>query len=399
MSHYHLLPSRTKMNICLVTSSFPAHPADVVQAPFLVDFIEELKKRGHRVFVFTQDRKGERQEFLKEVQVTWFPWMGSRKPLVGLNPFHPVDGLRMVTLIRNGKRFLISFLKENRIDACLAMWFLPSGYFANAAYRRTGIPYSVWALGSDIYKYGQNPLVYPVMKRIAREARGVFADGFDLARRVEGRFGRPCSFLASGRRVEAPEPERLNQPEKPGKSYQFLFVGRLEGVKGVDLLLRAADLLKEENLDFHLIIVGKGGLEKWVIDFVAEKELGDRVSLPGNVSDSTLGQLYNSADCVVIPSRSESIPLVFSEALRFDRELIVADVGDLGMLGRRYGVAQVVPPENVSSLKEEMKRKIEVGRRTEGEREKGKREELLRWFSVETSVERFLADFTRQLQK
>ena len=129
----------------------------MVQAPFLVDFIEELKKRGHRVFVFTQDRKGERQEFLKEVQVTWFPWMGSRKPLVGLNPFHPVDGLRMVTLIRNGKRFLISFLKENRIDACLAMWFLPSGYFANAAYRRTGIPYSVWALGSDINKYGQNP--------------------------------------------------------------------------------------------------------------------------------------------------------------------------------------------------------------------------------------------------
>ena len=107
-------------------------------------------------------------------------------------------------------------------------------------------------------------------------------------------------------------------------------------------------------------------------DFVAEKELGDRVSLPGNVSDSTLGRLYKSADCVVIPSRSESIPLVFSEALRFDRELIVADVGDLGMLGRRYGVAQVVPPENVSSLKEEMKRKIEV---EEEHRGKGKGKE------------------------
>ena len=68
--------------------------------------------------------------------------------------------------------------------------------------------------------------------------------------------------------------------------------------------------------------------------------------MDGNVSDETLASLYESSDCVVIPSRSESIPLVFSEALRFDKELIVTDVGDMGMLGRQYGVAWVIPPED-----------------------------------------------------
>ena len=60
--------------------------------------------------------------------------------------------------------------------------------------------------------------------------------------------------------------------------------------------------------------------------------------------------LYESSDCVVIPSRSESIPLVFSEALNFDKELIVTDVGDMGMLGRQYGVAWVVPPEDADRV-------------------------------------------------
>ena len=44
------------MNICLLTSSFPARRDDLAQAPFVVPFIEGLKERGHRVFVFTQDR-------------------------------------------------------------------------------------------------------------------------------------------------------------------------------------------------------------------------------------------------------------------------------------------------------------------------------------------------------
>jgi glycosyltransferase involved in cell wall biosynthesis len=96
---------------------------------------------------------------------------------------------------------------------------------------------------------------------------------------------------------------------------------------------------------------------------------------------------------VVIPSRSESIPLVFSEALRFNKELIVTDVGDMGMLGRQYGVAQVVPPENVMALEESMKKRVELQGHRREERNEAKREELKGLFNIETSVERFLADY------
>jgi glycosyltransferase involved in cell wall biosynthesis len=106
-----------------------------------------------------------------------------------------------------------------------------------------------------------------------------------------------------------------------------------------------------------------------------------------------LGLYYKSCDCVVIPSRSESIPLVFSEALRFNKKVIVTDVGDMGMLGRQYGVAGVVPPEDPIALKEMMKGKIECADQKDDREAVARREELKHLFNIETSVERFLADY------
>jgi glycosyltransferase involved in cell wall biosynthesis len=151
-------------------------------------------------------------------------------------------------------------------------------------------------------------------------------------------------------------------------------------------------MLSEEDLNIHLTIVGKGDLEEWVRSFIHRKRLEKWITLKGNVDDKVLASLYFSSHCVVIPSRSESIPLVFSEALNFNKDLIVTDVGDMGMLGRQYEVAWVAPPEDPMALKEMMKRKVES-------REEGpgagleKKDELKRLFNIETSAERFLEDY------
>jgi glycosyltransferase involved in cell wall biosynthesis len=406
------------MNICILTSSFPSGPEDIAQAPFLIDFIKGLRKRGHQVSVFTQDRKGAKENVLKGIEIEWFSWLASKKPLVQLNPLNPLDGFRIANLIYSGRKAVLPFVRENKIDACLALWVLPSGYFANYVHQATGVPYSVWALGSDIYRLGSNPFLYPTMKRIILGAKGVFADGFDLTKRVEERFGRKCYFLATTRtilpnppllksvRLETEggeggslnQPNKLNEPNKPNEPCRFLFVGRLEKVKGIDLLLQAMAMLSEEELNVHLTIVGKGNLEEWVRNFIHRKRLERWVTLKGNVDDKVLASLYISSDCVVIPSRSESIPLVFSEGLSFNKDFIVTDVGDMGMLGRQYEVAWVVPPEDPEALEEMMRKR--AGLRGHGQNGGSqmiggseKRAELKRLFDIETSVERFLADY------
>jgi glycosyltransferase involved in cell wall biosynthesis len=319
---------------------------------------------------------------------------------------NPLDGFLIANLIHSGRKALLPFLRDNKIDACLALWVLPSGYFANYAYQKMCVPYSVWALGSDVYRYGRNPFFYPTMKRIISGARGVFADGFDLTKRVEERFGRKCHFLATTRKI-LPNPPLLKpvqlQTERRedrliGSPYRFLFVGRLEKVKGIDVLLQSMAMLSEEKLNVHLTIVGRGSLEEWMRRFIHRKKLEKWITLKGNVDDKVLASLYVSSHCVVIPSRSESIPLVFSEALNFHKDLIVTDVGDMGMLGRQYGVAWVVPPEDPKVLEEMMRKRSKLGehdqngnpRMIEGGEQ---RAELKRLFDIETSVERFLADY------
>jgi len=381
------------LNVCIITSSFPSRPDDIAQAPFLGDFIRGLRKRGHQVFVFTQDRRGAKEEFLKGVKVKWFSWIRSEKPLVQLNPFHPSDFLRILNLFYRGSKELLPFVKENKIEVCLALWILPGGYFANQAFRQTEIPYSVWSLGSDVYRYGRNPFLYSMMKRIIHEARGVFADGFDLSKKIEERFGRKCFFLATTRTIHPLPSSEASGCRLPSEPYRFLFVGRIEKVKGIDLLLQSMASLKEGRVNVHLTVVGRGGMEEWAKTFIKEKGLGGNVSWMGNVSDEALASLYKSSNCVVIPSRSESIPLVFSEALRFDKELIVSDVGDMGTLGRQYGVAWVVPPENIVALEEIMKKRAALKDDEKEKRNEAKSEELKRLFDIETSVERFLADY------
>ena len=70
----------------------------------------------------------------------------------------------------------------------------------------------------------------------------------------------------------------------------------------------------------------------------------------GRVSDGELAEELYNADCVVIPSRSETIPIVLNEALQFGKRLIVTDVGDMGLIVRRYKLGEVVPAENPGAL-------------------------------------------------
>jgi len=110
------------------------------------------------------------------------------------------------------------------------------------------------------------------MRRIIREATGVFADGFELSKEMESLFQRKCFYLATTRSLTT---NGLNKSYKSNRTYSFsfLFVGRLEKVKGIDILLQSLVLLNEAKRDVHLTLVGTGSMERWAREFVYKRGL------------------------------------------------------------------------------------------------------------------------------
>ncbi|MCP3102535.1 glycosyltransferase [Myxococcus sp. K15C18031901] len=101
----------------------------------------------------------------------------------------------------------------------------------------------------------------------------------------------------------------------PGARPRVLWLGRLAEEKDPLMCLRVARLWKErhgaDTLGFHL--VGSGPEEPALRAFIAEHQLANVVTLQAAVNDPV--PQYRAADCLMMTSRYEGIPLVVYEAM------------------------------------------------------------------------------------
>jgi glycosyltransferase involved in cell wall biosynthesis len=71
------------------------------------------------------------------------------------------------------------------------------------------------------------------------------------------------------------------------------------------------------------------------------------VHLQGFLDRAAAARLFDWADFILLPSRLESIPIIFSDAMQARRPIIATPVGDLPRLLASYGtgiLAQAVTP-------------------------------------------------------
>jgi glycosyltransferase involved in cell wall biosynthesis len=337
------------MRIGVITSSFPLNPSDWRAAAgfFVRDFAAALAELGHAVTVVTPDKTPGEKEEPPGVAVRWFPWLGGRKRLSDMKPYLPLDALAMASLFRQGARALDRLADEWHVDHVLAMWAVPGGVLARGLKRRRGVPYTTWCLGSDITGYGRNPLFKGVVRRVLRSSDLLLADGLRLAEEAGALAGRPCAFLPSSRRPIAAGKQGVALGEDGPR---FLYVGRYAPVKGPDVLLEAMARFVARGNRGHLYLFGGGPLEGRLRHRAAAPDLRGRVTVGAFVEDETIAAYLDACDCLVIPSRMESIPLVLSDALKRGKPVVATDVGDMGLLLREQPAGLVVPPEDPAAL-------------------------------------------------
>ena len=372
-----------------MTNSFPLAPKEVsIAASFVREMALSLARSGAEVAILTRDRTGEKLSD-PELAVHWFPWSGRNKPfLINLNIARVTGIWHAFSLILNGRRAVLDTCREFKPDICLAAWALPSGYFAQIAKRRLKIPYAVWCLGSDIHTWAKRPFFRRLIRRVLCEADYRYADGFELCRQVTDLCDLPCSFLATTRTFDN---GAVKIPEMEPDVTHFLYVGRWEKVKGLDVLIEGWRILMEDpNAPKAILhLAGNGdGLQKVVENALAQKSIGKSMRIAGWLTVEQLAGYYHACDCVIIPSRKESIPVVLSEAIHAETPLIVTDVGDMGCLVELYQLGKVVPAESPVALKEA----IEAFIAQPFAFDRGKLDEAKQLFDSDAAARRFLAE-------
>ena len=95
----------------------------------------------------------------------------------------------------------------------------------------------------------------------------------------------------------------------------ILFMGRLNPIKGPDLLLQAFALVHSRIPDYQLVFVGSDeGMQSALVDMAKQEGIIGRVHFLGFVSGNDKSAAYHMASLLVVPSRQEAMSIVALEA-------------------------------------------------------------------------------------
>ena len=103
-----------------------------------------------------------------------------------------------------------------------------------------------------------------------------------------------------------------------------LAVGRLEKVKGFDLLIASW-----KNICANLVIIGSGKERNKLNELIEQNNLSEKVKIIDAVKKEELLNYYQDASVLIISSRDEGGPRVALEALYLEIPVISTDVGHM----------------------------------------------------------------------
>jgi len=119
---------------------------------------------------------------------------------------------------------------------------------------------------------------------------------------------------------------KINFKKKYNISSEFiLFLGRFHKVKGIDILLHAIGMIKDDllNLNTKLVVMGVDfGFESEMLQMIKDLELYDVVIVVKNPPREDVLNAYAESKFLVLPSRWELSPLTPLEGFAFKKTVI-----------------------------------------------------------------------------
>lgn len=141
----------------------------------------------------------------------------------------------------------------------------------------------------------------------------------------------------------------------PGAAPTLLFLGRLSVEKGCDVLL---DAMARARTPFRLEVVGTGPEEEALIHRAAARGLAERVRFRGFAAD--VRPHLAAADILVMPSRTEALPMALIEALCSGVPAVASAVGAVPDVIEDGVTGVLVVPGDAGALARALERAAEL---------------------------------------
>ncbi|MEJ2125652.1 MAG: glycosyltransferase family 4 protein [Alphaproteobacteria bacterium] len=158
----------------------------------------------------------------------------------------------------------------------------------------------------------------------------------------------PVSVIHNGLR---PEEFAAAKHDRGDTAADFVFIGELRHLKGVEVLLRAMAVLSKEH-NVKVAIVGRGPDEERFQRLTKDLGLAERVTFHGELPAR---QAFSLGRCLVVPSLAESLPYIVLEGAAAGLPMILTDVGGIPEIVEG-GEIHLLQPNAVTPLAEEMQR-------------------------------------------
>lgn len=278
--------------------------------------------------------------------------------------FKHIKSRKLMEFAKNLYSYLLALSILRDVEFCdkdivFSYWLTRSTRIAYYLNKLCGVNYICQGHGSDIYIYPPKNIkeILDTSKSVitvADKNKNYICEKFDIEKEKIKVFRLGVSSDFYSQILE--NDMRRTEKHSSGKT-RFITISRYESEKGIDLLLESINLLvknKKFNNNVEAIIYGDGSKYNDYLEYIERNSLQQHVKLNKWIDRENLVLELLKADCYILPSRSEGLPVALMEACAASLPIIATNVGGVSEIAIDGYNAILCKGEDASSISEGM---------------------------------------------
>lgn len=297
------------MKLLVVSHEFPPIGGGGANACFFLTkgFVE----KGHEVTLVTANYQNlPENEFINGVHIIRVNSLRAHKEHCSFK--------EMLSYLMKAYPVADKLQRENKYDACLVFFGIPSGPIGYLLKKKYKLPYVIRFGGGDVPGFQERftkvyKLIAPAIKVIWKNADALIANSQGLKDMALDFYDKKFfDIIPNGVDTEVFYPIEKEESDE----FKILFVSRLIERKGLQFIIPELKRIQDNiHKKIKLIVVGDGPYRGTLEQIAQENNVSGMIQFVGQKEKDGIVPYYQNADLFILPSAKEGMPNVVLEAM------------------------------------------------------------------------------------